>query len=174
MDVAAEFFLFGDLFEFGLAADEVVGIMGYPDGLDVVFCGFTEKLPLGEMSEFAKEGLDFPGFQGRGEFAGMGQIGGVDVPDAGIFKQYTVTVEAGVGIGAFEVVGKTAEVLGGKRREGEGAMVDGAAGFDLVPMDGEADKLGKKEALFEPVFHRAHDLGGAENVQRSAARAKPE
>ena len=174
MYLSAKFFLAGNLFDFGFAADQMVWIMGYPDRLYSIFRHLAEKLPLGEMGEFTEQGGNFSVVEGGSQFDRVGEIGGVDVTAALVFEDKSVAIKAGFGVGAFEVAGEAVEMVGGKGCEGEGAVNDGATRLDGVPMDGEADEFGEKEALFEPVLHGGHDFGRAENVQGRAPGAQPE
>ena len=65
-------------------------------------------------------------------------------------------------------------MLGGEGGESERTLDVGAAGFDFVPINGEADELGEEETFFEPVFRRAHDIRGTINVEGRATCPKPE
>jgi len=174
MYFAAKFFFPCDELEFGFPADQVVRIVGYPDGSDGVLGDFMEKFTFGEMGEFAEEGGDFSIFKGGDQLAGMGQIGGVDVAMTFVIEDDAVTIKTGIGVGTFEVAGEAGEVLGGEGGEGERAMDVRFPGLDFVPVDGEADEFGEEETFFEPFFHVAHDLRWAEDVEGSSPRAEPE
>ena len=74
------------------------------------------------MGQFAEQSADFSLLEGGGEFAGVGEIGGINVPVPPVFEQDTVAIEAGVRVGPLEVAGEAGEVLGGEGGEGEGAV----------------------------------------------------
>src|ERR1700734_1103151 len=173
MYLAAKFFFPGDEFNFGFPAYQVIRIMGYPDRLYGVFGYFAEEVPFGKVGQFAKQGRNFPIFQGWNEFDGMRQVGGIDVTPSAVLDQKAVTVKAGLGIGAFKMAGQTDQMLGGKGCEGKRAMNPRTPRLDGMPMDGEADKFGKEEALFQPVFHGGHDFRRAEDVEGRAPGAQP-
>lgn len=152
----------------------MVGIVGDPDRLHGVFGHFLEQFPLRKVGQFAKQGGDFSRLERGAQFGGMGQIGGVDVPFPVVLEKDSVAIKTGFGISTLEVTGQAGEMLGGKGRESEGAVDVGAPRLDRMPVNGEADELGKEEAFFQPVLHIRQNSGWPKNMQRRAARAQPE
>ena len=73
----------------------------------------------------------------------------------------------------LEIAGEIFEVVGPESIEDKRTLGVLASGFDRVPIDGETEQFGEKEAFLEPILQRGDDGLRGVQVKRGAARAEP-